>query len=270
MIAILALHSVQQKIQQITRMNPSKIAGNVEIMEQFKQLMRDNVNFVNTMSDPKLDFNVQRMYSTRQSATAQADDYVTTCLKHLRREGIEFCVCPAQDHQKTAHSRADLKLTHNEEIQSHLDRKVREPRRLIFFDGATFEATVNGDGYSQSQILLMTKIPSQQDIEHGWDITLFAAPADYVPSLFSTEVKEEAELLENGWKKVQISIAPERLITCNGSEAYRKQYTLRHLGASTINKQMVSPRTQIVAFYVDLTLTTLHYKGKHNFQFRSH
>lgn len=202
--------------------------------------MRDNVNFVNSMNDPRLGLNVQRMYGNRKSATAQADDYVLTSLTHLRKQNITFTVCSAEDYQKTAYSRTDLQLTQSEDIKLTLDRKVREPRRLIFFKGATFEATVNGNGFSQSQILLMLEVPTREAIENNWDITLFAAPSEYNPSALTNEVREESELLNNGWKKVQISTSPERLITNNGIECYRKQYTLRHLGSSTINKQMVS------------------------------
>lgn len=228
-----------QEIQNITRMNPEKLIGNAYLEERFKNLMRENVNFVKSMQDERLDTSVQRMYSTRKSACEQADDYVGSCIKQLENERKPFMVCNTRDFQRTANSRAELRETQNEEIQSSLDRKVREPRRLAFFEGAIFEATINQENFSQSQVMVMTTLPSKEQFDNRWDISLLAAPAEFKASLVSKETLDEKDLLDKGWTKVKISLAPERLITTNGTEAYRSQYTLRHLGASTINKQQV-------------------------------
>lgn len=228
-----------QEIQNITRMNPEKLIGNAYLERRFKDLMRENVNFVKSMQDERLGPSVQRMYSTRKSACEQADDYVGSCIKQLEKEDKPFMVCNARDFQRTASSRAELRETYNEEIQSALDRKVREPRRLAFFEGAIFEATVNEDNFSQSQVMVMTTLPSKEQFDNRWDISLLAAPPEYKASLINKETLDESELLRKGWTRVKISLTPERLITTNGIEAYRSQFTLRHLGASTINKQQV-------------------------------
>jgi len=215
-----------QRIQEITRMNPDKLIGSAELEAEFKQLMRDHVNFVKSMHDKSLDPSVQRMYATRKNACEQADDYVSSCVKHLKNQGKPFIVSDAKDFMKTANSRAELKETKDIDIQSALDRKVREPRRLILHVGAIFEATVNADKFSQSQIMMMTKLPPKENVYNGWDIPMLAAPAEFKASLVNNDLVE-SDLIEQGWTRVNISLSPERLITTNGTESYRSQYTLR-------------------------------------------
>ena len=48
---------------------------------------------------------------------------------------------------------------------------------------------------------------------------------------------DKDDMIATGWKVVKIGIAPERNITSYRVMANRRQYSLRHVGAGTINKQ---------------------------------
>lgn len=229
-----------QRIQEITRMSPIMLLNNSALKEEFSTLLRDNVNFISDMRDDALGPEVQRMYSNRADATASAEEYIDESMKNLKRRKKKFVLCEAVDLQRPLASRRDLQVSTDNNIKLALDRKTREPKRLLFYEGALFEATVNEqNSYSQSQILMMLDIPTTDQI-NGWsDISMMAAPPKYTPLLKSDGVPDRDALLRDGWKEVKVKVAPERTpVTTYGSEAHRRQYTLRHLGSSTINKQM--------------------------------
>ncbi len=64
----------------------------------------------------------------------------------------------------------------NSPIVHSLNGKLREPQKLIMFVGTKFEATVNGKGFNQSQLLVMCKIPNRDTIRGKLQIELFVAP----------------------------------------------------------------------------------------------
>lgn len=226
-----------QRIQEITRMPPVQLAASPDLKEEFTKLLTDNVNFVSDMNDESLGPEVLRMYSRREQATTAAEDYINSSELSLSRQGRSYSICHAKDLSRPLHSRRDLYETNDPYIKRSLDKKRREPRRLLFHEGAVFEATVNGKGYSQSQVLMMVEKPKQEDIESWADIQLLAAPAKYSHTL-TEELPDKETLLQEGWTEVTIGVTQERNnLKVTHSECYRKQYTLRHVGASTINKQ---------------------------------
>jgi hypothetical protein len=211
-------------------MPPVQLAASPDLKEEFTKLLTDNVNFVSDMNDESLGPEVLRMYSRREQATTAAEDYINSSELSLSRQGRSYTICHL-------HSRRDLYETNDPYIKRSLDKKRREPRRLLFHEGAVFEATVNGKGYSQSQVLMMVEKPKQEDIESWADIQLLAAPAKYSHTL-TEELPDKETLLREGWTEVTIGVTQERNnLKVTHSECYRKQYTLRHVGASTINKQ---------------------------------
>jgi len=226
-----------QRIQEITRISPVELAASPDLKEEFTKLLSDNVNFVSDMNHESLGPEVLRMYSRREQATTAAEDYINSSELSLSRQNRKYTICHAKDLSRPLHSRRDLYETTDPYIKRSLDKKRREPRRLLFHEGAVFEATVNGKGYSQSQVLMMVEKPKQKDIESWADIQLLAAPAKYSHTL-TDDLPDKDTLLEEGWTEVTIGVTQERNnLKVSHSECYRKQYTLRHVGASTINKQ---------------------------------
>ncbi len=125
----------------------------------------------------------------------------------------------------------------NSPIARYLNGKLREPQKLIMFISAKFEATVNGKGFNQSQLLVMCKIPSRDTIRGKLQIKIFAAPMGV--SHFDTRNGHlyQRDMIANGWKPVKVGITLERNLTSRGVIANRRQYSMRHVGSGTINKQ---------------------------------
>lgn len=207
--------------------------------------MEDNIKFVDSFSDPTITPIFQRMYHRRKGAIEAMEMYVDQSMKSLRDKEIYFTVSSAIDMMKVKDSRGTLKPCGRDDISKFLDQKVREPRRLLFFKGCIFEATVNTENYSQSQLMLMTDVPSPKDIEKKVPLKLWAAPTRggeiterYMANLGTAPTAEE--LRENKWTEVMVHMtdAEDRLQTRNHITACRYQYTLKHIGSSTVNKQM--------------------------------
>ena len=102
-----------------------------------------------------------------------------------------------------------------------------------------FESTQNGEGYSQSQLLILLEVPTEQQVSSRSSITMYASPSGQNEYTLGEEVPTEEELLAEDWTKVEIRIAVERYVTRGRLQGLRRQYTLKHRGSSTINKQMV-------------------------------
>ncbi len=228
-----------QRIQEITRMSPLTLQSSQDLHDEFTELMSNNVQYVSDMNDPKLGPEVLRMYSrTRAECASAAEDYVDTSIENLTMQGKSYKVCDANDLTRPLQSRRDLQTTNNPAIKKMLDKKRREPRRLLFHPGALFEATVNGKGYSQSQIVIMIEQPSNEDIDTWAPLPMMAAPATFSSNDFiCVETPTRERLLNEGWTDVIIHATKElNPLNSFGTECYRKQYTLKHIGTSTINK----------------------------------
>lgn len=111
---------------------------------------------------------------------------------------------------------------------------------MFFFAGGVYECTINDSRgrYSQSQHALMNKIPLNETVERYDAIQLWISPSgtQVIPYNFNN-VPTDSLLENNGWNNVYIGVAPERIIsTRGGMHAKRLQYSLKHIGATTINK----------------------------------
>ena len=92
--------------------------------------------------------------------------------------------------------------------------------------------------YSQSQLAINTQVPTCEAIERFDAIPVWIAPAgmQVIPYDYNN-IPSDNELENCGWNKLLIGVAPERIIpTRGGMHAKRLQYSLKHIGAITINK----------------------------------
>jgi DNA replication protein DnaC/predicted GIY-YIG superfamily endonuclease len=230
-----------QEIQNITRMSPSVLKGNVQLKEKFAKLIREHIQFADDWDDKKIGPNTQRMYSKRIKAVKAAEENAKSIIGSLEREGISHIVSHAEDFQQVAGSRVVMVTASDAGLKSALDRKCREPKTLVFFPGALFEATVNGKNYSQSQVLRLINVPTQDEVDSRAPIWMMASPSGNGHYNINTEdsVPTEEELEKQGWSRVQIETGREdQFITHGIYQGKRVQYSVRHLGSSTINKQM--------------------------------
>lgn len=224
-----------QRIMEITRMSPNYLKGNMAIEHEFKRLVGTYFNFVDSWD--KVPPGVTRMYPKRIPAAQAANQYVTDIQKMFDETGTDYSISHARDLERVVGSRGEYTLSRSDHVTSCLDHAMKEPRRLLFWRGATYHATVNGNGYNQSQILMLLHVPSQSDIDHKRDIKMYASPGGATTCLRDNDdVPTEEELIAKGWTAVQIKHIEPRPVTHKGIVACREQYTLCHVGASTINK----------------------------------
>ena len=223
------------ELQNISRMKPSLLIGNGGIETRFKYLLRTCLTFVKTWDEVAPD--VQRMYAKCKPAQEASIEYVNSCQHQFDINGTAYRMSISEDYQKPVGSRAEMKKATSIKLIHRINSKVKEPPKMIMFRWAQYEATVNGVGYGQSQLLVMSDLPSEATIFGKHPIELLAAPSG-ITHLNTRNATIDAEhLLQVGWKRVIVNCAPERNVTLQGVMGYRKQYALRHIGSGTINKQ---------------------------------
>ena len=84
----------------------------------------------------------------------------------------------------------------------------------------------------------MIDLPPQQTIDRFDAIPLWIAPpGTQVIEYDQNNIPTAEELKEKGWCAVNIGMTPEKIINARGGlQAKRLQYSLKHIGAITINK----------------------------------
>jgi hypothetical protein len=122
----------------------------------------------------------------------------------------------SEDYQTPVGSRAEMKKATSIKLIHHINSKVKDPPKMIMFRSAQYEATVNGVGYGQSQLLVMSDLPTEATIFGKHPIELLAAPSGitHLNTRNGTIVAEH--LLQVGWKHVIVNCAPERNVTLQG------------------------------------------------------
>lgn len=234
------VNSFMQKIQKITRESPFSLMGNEAKFEEFYNLIVDNIAFCDSME--KLPPNTQRMYHRRKAAHGALKEFVDNTVQYLVDTQTPHVVSHSLDFKKYSTSNSNM-VKINEGTEAHListlDNKAKEGQRLVFFEGAIFEATMNDrkSGVVNTQTLLMLDVPSPQDVRDKKKIKLYAAkPGSSPPDrLFYADPPSKKEVVDEwGWKEVQLDVVPETFHNAGGVRLYRQQYPLTHPGASTV------------------------------------
>ena len=227
-----------QKIQNYTRMSPNMLLSDPEHERIFKELVGDCFDYAESWDDPKIDPQTQRMYGNRMPAYEASREFVESCKAKFDGDGTLYTMSVALNFQRTVGTRSEYSRVVSDDVLRALNHELREPEKLIFYRGAQFEATLNGDGYSQSQLLLMIDVPHEEEISNKALIPMMAAPPNVSYLDMSDGIPSVDDLKASGWKDVRVGHAPESAVTCGGSVGRRVQYSLKHIGASTINKQL--------------------------------
>ena len=108
-----------------------------------------------------------------------------------------------------------------------MNHGLKEPRELLFYVGGKYIATINSEGYAQSQLLLMDVLPSEEQLKKKSEIVLLASPPgqDYID--VQDGVPSRKDLIHKGWKVVKIGISRDRTVHTNGLTGKREQYSLK-------------------------------------------
>jgi predicted GIY-YIG superfamily endonuclease len=142
----------------------------------------------------------------------------------------------------------------NEGTSRRLDKKVKQPRELVFYPNAKFEFTQVSKGkFNQGQLALMIDVPSNEIIDDKLPMKVFAAPSG-IKNFPSPEQCNEEWLLGNDWTAVDVPLKT----SCNeqivrGIQARRTQYPLKPRVSSTIHACMGSTLSAIVSAVISLT-----------------
>jgi hypothetical protein len=163
------------ELQNISHMKPSLLIGNREIETRFKYLLRTCLTFVKTWDEVAPD--VQRMYAKYKPAQEASIEYVNSCQHQFDINGTPYRMSVSEDYQKPAGSRAEMKKATSIKLIHHINSKVTEPPKIIMFRWAQYKATVNEVGYGQSQLLVMSVLPTEATISGKHPIKLLAAPS---------------------------------------------------------------------------------------------
>lgn len=236
-----------QELQDITRKNPKFLTKNHETeYAKFKRLCLDILTWIPSWDDERIDHTVQRMYAKCKPAQEACLQFVESLKKEFDAIGTEYVESVSVDRCRLVKTVQDYKQVKESDntITKEMDRKFREPRSLLFYKGATFESTLNfksakkGKAYSQSQLLLMVDIPTTEQIRSKGSITLYKSKPGVNYIDLADGVPGKDTLASLGWKEVSVKCTPEnRSITVKSYQCTRMQYSLKHVGSSTITKQ---------------------------------
>ena len=228
-----------QRLQKIARMNPFDLIENNEIKEEFFDLAGTILTFVVNWEDRRIDPNMMRIYSRIRPAQDALNDYRESIKQQLDNESITYRIVKARDRQRNQSTNAEYGPASIQSVKS-LNNELKEPSELVFFSGGVYECTINDSRrrYSQSQLAFMLDTPSQEKIDRFDAIPIWIAPPGTQNLTFDRRSMPTREMLMRmNWTEVLIGCAPERIVWARGGiQAKRLQYSLKHIGAITINK----------------------------------
>ena len=249
-VAIELTHSVRahgypkfKRLQDITRMDPHMLRESPELEAEFKSIAKEELLFVRDWDDDAIGPNMMQTFSRRIPAKEALDKYRESIKRKLDRSGKPYILANSRDTQIMRGANGDFTPANEQSIRA-LNKELREPSELILFSGGVYELTVNdmNRGFSQSQTAFLLELPSIDDVQNHAGIQMWIAPPAACTTAFDMDNLPTNEELSNaGWKHTFVGCAPERDVNVRGGmRARRMQYSLKHIGATTINKSMGS------------------------------
>jgi predicted GIY-YIG superfamily endonuclease len=225
-----------QRIQQLCRYNYKKLEDQPGLVDEFIHLCSQHLTFVNNWSDPRIEPSTIRLYSRRVPAKEAAKQFAERVRRSIPEYDIRESI--AYDVEKSQYSQQEWYRA-SDKITSLLDKKVKEPRSLMFFSGAIFSCTFNSPGkFSQAQMALLFDLPNQDDLDTWQSINILVAPPGLKDVVYDANKSKEEYKLE-GYKEVQMTTCKEYTqMMPHNMQASRKQYGLKHYVSSTIHSAM--------------------------------
>jgi len=120
------------------------------------------------------------------------------------------------------------------ETKETLNKKLREPEKLVLYKNGLYECTMNDPQgrYNQSSLALLLELPQAQTVVSFLPITMWIAPAgttDLDFASFRNGQPTSDQLKDLEWVQVKIGCAPEQIVVLRGgAHAKRMQYALKH------------------------------------------
>jgi hypothetical protein len=125
-------------------------------------------------------------------------------------------------------------------IRRQLDKRCKEPRVLHFYQNPFYEMTYNNSalGFSQSQITMLRKMPTVEEIRSFCPVKLLLAPSGC--KAIPEGVEHPNDLLHHGWRLISVGkiVRPMIHMFPHGIRGWRLQYSFHHRIAATVHAVM--------------------------------
>ena len=225
-----------ERVQQIARMHPTEYKEDPSLLVEYRRLITNVFTFVKTWNDKQIDPNTFRLYGKHVPAREETMRYINSVKGCL--DDRNYILRDSEDVQNLLCSNTEWNPA-TEETSKRLDRQVKEPRTLLLFKGGIYSFTFNKRNvFSQSQLCLLIKLPSREDVHTFKPFEVLLAPGG-IQDVQYDETTLLQTYIEQGWKKVRIGTAPERTRRIStDTQAQRKQYGIKHHVTSTIHASM--------------------------------
>ena len=163
------------RIQQICRYDYRELEKNSELITEFYNLCSENLTFLDSWDHPSIHPSTIRLYSKKVPVQEATEQFVTRVKRHHSNSELRERI--SDDVERYRYSVQEWS-TARDVVSSQLDRKVKEPRSLLFFRGAIYLCTYNNISglFSQSQMVLLFDLPNQDQLDKWQKIKVLIAP----------------------------------------------------------------------------------------------
>ena len=180
-------------------------------------------------------------FANNVPVTASLESYTDALVTRFINDGTLHLISLSCDSQRGSSFIGEY-LPASVESKLTLNKKLREPEKLILYKHGLYECTMNDPQgcYNQSSLALLLELPLRQTVESFQSIFMWIAPAgttDLDFASFRNGQPTSDQLIDLEWVQVKIGCAPEQIVVLRGgAHAKRMQYALKHQGALFINK----------------------------------
>ena len=144
-------------------MTPRELISDPKLKKQFEDLCC-SVLIWETSWDC-IDSSYFQIYSRRMPDFEATNTYVKRKYEQFKQTGTPLKVYKAVDLQRITNSRAKFSKTTSDSLVSKMNHGLKDPQELLFYVREKYTATINGEGYAQSHLLLMDVLPTEEQIK---------------------------------------------------------------------------------------------------------
>ena len=161
---------------------------------------------------------MMRAFSRIRPAQNALNEYRESIKQLLDNETKIYRIAYSRDSQRTRSTNAEYNGASENSIKA-LNKALKEPSQIVFFQGGIYECTINDSRgrYNQSQLAFMANLPTQHVIDRFDAIPLWIAPPGTQNFDFDrNNIPTEDELKDRGFNEVAIGVSPEKIISARG------------------------------------------------------
>ena len=234
-----------REFQQLTRTNPYVLRENLEMKARFLELAGNIFEYVDSFDDPKIRKNMSLVFARKSKVKNATALHVESLISNLRaNDDNEYYIRHSIDSQVRGSSRSEWSNA-SQITKRSLNNQLKEPETLVLMPWGIYEITTNASdsSYNQSCLAILVDMPPESDLDKFGSFSIWVAPpgTQYIDFLDDDDdgndrpTKDQLKAMQ--WKEVTIGTAMESAKPCPGGyQGKRKQYSLKHIGACTINK----------------------------------